>query len=161
MQVTQMLTAVIAGGLLFLPLPRGGIGVSRHDMVRAREGAESNRVAFHGDFAGIDRDGDMLWTTADSSAAGGLALRIQPLGSPMTAAEPVWPVRAVVSGRDSANQPYTTQLLGIIDWQKGSLVLQGEVTAGVRRGSQVLEDGSMVDFDAHGTITFIPLAALR
>ncbi|HEY2896489.1 MAG TPA: hypothetical protein VGJ12_05075 [Gemmatimonadaceae bacterium] len=127
-----------------------------------RRQVRSSEIAFRSTFKGVEADGETLVWSSDGPASGpALTLRIVPMSSAASAAESVWPVRAILIARDSRGTPMESTMYGIIDWSKQELRLHGNCVGGVQAGSSVSAIGTFSHMDVTGTVEVLPLTASR
>ncbi|PYO73128.1 MAG: hypothetical protein DMD67_16115 [Gemmatimonadetes bacterium] len=95
--------------------------------------------------------------------SGGLVVTLEPLGSLMETANPIWQVKtrwrvpAAARGQSSL----AAELYGTVNWKTGRMRLSGVVTEGCFKGYEAIVDGRFADLDAAGTLQIQPAMALR
>ena len=119
-------------------------------------------LSFVNDFAGVsqaDHTSDVWTGRVGGALTGDLVMALEFLGSPMEAANPIWPVRTrwTLPGPDGA---IIADLYGTVNWKTGIMRLSGAVTGGRLKGSEVDVDGRFVDLNGSGTIRILPQPAL-
>ncbi|PYO42562.1 MAG: hypothetical protein DMD33_10280 [Gemmatimonadetes bacterium] len=123
-------------------------------------------LGFAGQFAGVSQDDHKsnLWSgRVSGSMSGGLVVTLEPLGSLMETANPIWQVKtrwrvpAAARGQSSL----AAELYGTVNWKTGRMRLSGVVTEGCFKGYEAIVDGRFADLDAAGTLQIQPAMALR
>ena len=97
------------------------------------------------------------------STGSGLVLTLEPLGSLMETANPIWQVKTrwSVPAAAPGESSLVAELYGTVNWKTGRMRLSGVVTEGCRKGYEAVVDGRFVDLDAAGTLQIQPAIASR
>ncbi|HYT99310.1 MAG TPA: hypothetical protein VEK85_02960 [Gemmatimonadales bacterium] len=129
-------------------------------------GAHGLDLSFASQFAGVSQDdhSSNVWNGQVSGPAGGaLVVTLEPLGSLVETARPVWQVKTrwIVSSVAPGEGPLVAELYGTVNWKSGVLRLSGVVTDGCLRGYEAVASGRFANLDGEGTLQIRPAIALR
>src|SRR5438093_13253638 len=91
------------------------------------------------------------------------SVTLEPLGSLMETARPVWEVKTrwIVAPEAPGEIPLVAELYGTVNWKSGVLRLAGVVTEGCLKGYEAVASGRFAALDAAGTLQIQPAIALR
>jgi hypothetical protein len=121
-------------------------------------------LVFDQKFAGVDRDGiSNVWEgRVYGPVTGAVRMTLRHTAVAAAAAKPVWPVKARLTvSADMPRRSFVADLVGTIDWHRGSMRMTGLVTGGYLQGSDVYHDAKLLDFDAAGTLRITSPVAMR
>ena len=95
--------------------------------------------------------------------SGGLVVTLEPLGSLMETANPIWQVKTrwIVPAGAPGEGSLVADLYGTVNWKSGRMRLSGVVTEGCLKGYEAVVDGRFADLDAAGTLQIQPAIASR
>lgn len=117
-------------------------------------------------FEGVGAEGiDDIWRgSMGGTEPGEITLRVEYRGAPTEVSRPVWPVRAMTfAAADDQAHSFVAETEGTLDWNTGTLELNGAVTEGSMKGAAVAQT---VHFDrkqlnGSGTIRIELVTATR
>ena len=123
-------------------------------------------LGFTSQFAGVSQEDHMsnLWSgRVSGSMSGGLVVTLEPLGSLMETANPIWQVKTrwIVAPAGQGEDSLVADLYGTVNWKTGRMRLLGVVTEGCFKGYEAAVDARLADLDADGTLQIQPAMALR
>lgn len=123
-------------------------------------------LGFAGQFAGVSQDDHKsnVWSgRVSGSMSGGLVVTLEPLGSLMETANPIWQVKTrwIVAPAGQGEDSLVADLYGTVNWKTGRMRLLGVVTEGCFKGYEAAVDARLADLDADGTLQIQPAVALR
>jgi len=129
-------------------------------------GAHGLDLSYASQFAGVSQDDHTsnVWNGQVSGPGGGaLVVTLEPLGSLMETARPVWEVKTrwIVSPVAPGEGPLVAELYGTVNWKSGVLRLAGVVTHGCLKGYEAVASGRFANLDSEGTLLIRPAIALR
>ena len=129
-------------------------------------GAHGLDLSFASQFAGVSQDDHTsnVWNgQVGGLARGSLIVTLEPLGSLMETARPVWEVKTrwIVAPEAPGEIPLVAELYGTVNWKSGVLRLAGVVTEGCLKGYEAVASGRFAALDAAGTLQIQPAIALR
>ena len=129
-------------------------------------GAHGLDLSFASQFAGVSQDDHTsnVWNgQVGGLARGSLIVTLEPLGSLMETARPVWEVKTrwIVGPEAPGEIPLVAELYGTVNWKSGVLRLAGVVTEGCLKGYEAVASGRFAALDAAGTLQIQPAIALR
>ena len=121
-------------------------------------------LGFTGQFAGVSQEDHMsnLWSgRVSGSINSGLVVMLEPLGSLMETANPIWRVKTrwIVQGAAPGESRLAAELYGTVNWKTGRMRLSGVVTEGCLQGYEAVVDGRFADLDAAGMLQIQPAMA--
>ncbi|PYP50059.1 MAG: hypothetical protein DMD45_12520 [Gemmatimonadetes bacterium] len=120
---------------------------------------------FAAQFGGVSQDDHRsnVWSgRVTGSMIGNLVVALEPLGSLMETANPIWQVKTrwiVPAGASEGS--LVADLYGTVNWKTGRMRLSGVVTEGCLKGYEAVVDGRFADLDAAGTLQIEPVMASR
>ena len=128
--------------------------------------AKGLTLGFAGQFAGVSQDDHKsnVWSgRVSGSMSGGLVVTLEPLGSLMETANPIWQVKTrwIVAPAGQGEDSLVADLYGTVNWKTGRMQLLGVVTEGCFKGYEAAVDARLADLDADGTLQIQPAVALR
>lgn len=121
--------------------------------VLAGSAAAASNAPVYLSFAKSDPDGDFVWNgTVSGDISGSLETRLLNVRqtNKILHVEFDWIV-------DAGEQSFTARLNGILDTQKGTVIMNGTVIEGYLAGAQVHEEGQLVDPATSGFVGTIRL----
>jgi len=129
-------------------------------------GANAVTLAFVGQFEGVseaDHNSNLWSGQVSGSMNGALVVTLEPLGSLMETANPIWQVKTRwrVPAAGPGGSSLVAELYGTVNWKTGRMRLSGVVTEGCLKGYEAVVDGRFADLDAAGTLQIQPAIASR
>ena len=123
-------------------------------------------LGFTGQFAGVSQDDHKsnVWSgRVTGSMTGNLLVTLEPLGSLMETANPIWQVKTrwSVPAAAPGQSSLAAELYGTVNWKTGRMRLSGVVTEGCFKRYEAIVDGRFADSDPAGTLQIQPAMALR